>query len=264
MRARPWHDHGVRALLPEPSDDLDDLGLAAHYAEPLHDEAPQRGWLRANMVSSVDGAATVDGASRGLGAPADQRLLGVLRALADVIVVGASTVRVEQYGPARVRPSLLDLRRERGQTEAATLAVVSGRLDLDPAAPLFTEARQPTLVITHAAAPRDRRHALEAVADVIVCGEERVDLVAAVHELTRRGLRRQLTEGGPHLLGQLLTAGLVDELAVSLSPMAAGPGASRIVAGQPAPAATPTPLTLAGLLIEDDMLFARYLVREPA
>jgi riboflavin biosynthesis pyrimidine reductase len=256
----------VRALLPEPTGELDDLGLAAHYAEPLP-ALDAGGWLRANMVASVDGAATLHGTSAGLGSPADQRLLGVLRALADVVLVGASTVRVEQYGPTRPRSSLLELRRERGQKDTARLAIVSGRLDLDPGSELFTQAQQRPLVLTHAAAPADAVQALSAVAEVLTCGEQAVDLTLAVTELRRRNLARMLTEGGPHLLAQLVTAGVVDEVSVTVSPQLVGAGPPRILAGPPGGASggaesSPTSLTLAGILVDDDMLFARYVRQE--
>ena len=79
---------------------VDDTGaLAAAYAYP--DLGDGRAWLRANMVTSIDGAVQgPDGRSGSLSPPADRRLLGLLRALADVVLAGAGTVRTERYGPA--------------------------------------------------------------------------------------------------------------------------------------------------------------------
>jgi len=249
----------VRALLPEPSGPLDDAAVADHYAYP--DDDPERGWLRANMVSSLDGAAVVDGSSRPLSSPGDQSLLGLLRALADVVVVGAQTVRVEAYGPTRPRPSMVERRRAQGRAAAPLLAVVSSTLDLDPSAELFTQAVVRPVVLTHAGAPSERRRLLAEVADVVDCGDERVDLGRALQELHRRGLRRQLTEGGPHLLGQLVADDLVDELTLSLAPALAGAGAMRVTAGEAPGHEGVRGMRLAGLLEADSTLFARY-VRE--
>jgi riboflavin biosynthesis pyrimidine reductase len=237
-----------------PSDDgteLDDTGIAAAYAYPA-----DRAWLRANFVASADGAGHLNGRSAGLSSPGDMRIFGILRVLADVILVGAGTARAEEYKAARYRPELAELRA--GRPPVATIAVVTRSVNLDLAAPLFTEAPADarTIVITSAAAPADRRAEAAKVADVIVAGETDVDLTAAVAGLHERDLSRVNCEGGPHLLRDLATAGLLDELCLSLSPMLTGPGAGRITAGQPFHA---RPMTLAGLLVEDSFLYCRYL-----
>jgi riboflavin biosynthesis pyrimidine reductase len=92
-----------------------------------------------------------------------------------------------------------------------------------------------------------------------VAGEASVDLKAALDTLAGRGHRRILAEGGPHLLAQLTAAGLVDELCLTMSPLLAGPGAGRIVAGAPLPTGTGMPVTLAHLLEDSGFLFCRYL-----
>ena len=231
--------------------DLDDTGIAAAYAYPA-----DRPWLRANFVASADGAAHLNGRSAGLSSPGDLRIFGILRVLADVVLVGAGTARAEEYKAARRRPELAELRA--GRPAAATIAVVTRSLGLDLAAPMFTDPAPDarTIVITSAATPEASRVEAAKVADVIVAGETEVDLTAAVAALHERGLRRVICEGGPHLLGDLATAGLVDELCLSLSPMLAGPGAGRITAGEPFHA---RPMTLAGLLVEDSFLYCRYL-----
>ena len=197
-------------------------------------------FLRANMVSSIDGAAvSAEGRTAGLSEPADQRLLGVLRRLSDVIIVGARTARVEGYGPA-----------------ARPIAVVSRDLDFDPNAPLFANASQRTIVITTADAPADRALALARQADVVVCGEQWVDFAIAIHELGERGHRKLLCEGGPVVLRQLVAAGLVDELCLSLSPVLVGGGPGRITAGDLLEPAASARLTH---LFEDaGTLFSRY------
>ena len=231
--------------------------LAALYAYPA---GLDRAWVRANMIESADGAAEVDGLSGGLSGPGDRDVFGVLRALADVILVGAGTARDEQYRPARVRPAWAGLRA--GRPAAPPIAVLTGRLDLDLASPLLTgpapDAR--TIVITCGTCAAGRREAAAAHADVIVAGERQVDLAAAVAALAQRGHRRILAEGGPRLLGQLAAAGLIDELCVTISPVLAGGPADRIIQG-PAGGAGRAQLDLAHVLADDSYLFCRYLVQ---
>jgi riboflavin biosynthesis pyrimidine reductase len=214
------------------------------------------------MVGSLDGAATVDGLSGGLSSPGDRRVFWALRALADVILVGAGTARAEGYHPTRTKEPWASLGLRAGRPAAPPLALVSRSLKLEPDAPLIAEAPAdaPTIVITCAASPPDRRAALAGVADLIVAGEDSVDLEAAVAALTGRGLRRVLCEGGPTLLADLAAAGLLNELCLTLSPVLAGPAAVRVLgstgnAGAPFPARR---LTLGHLLEEDGVLFARY------
>ena len=242
----------MRQLLP-PGGPAD---LAVLYGYPAGLTRP---WVRANMIESADGAAEVDGLSGGLSGPADREVFGLLRALADVILVGAGTARAEKYRPARVRPQWAGLRS--GRPAAPPVAVLTGRLDLDLDGPLIAAAAADarTIVITTGAAPADRRAAAGALADVIIAGEQRVDLATAVGELAGRGYRRILAEGGPHLLGQLAGAGLLDELCVTVSPVLAGGQAGRIVQGPPG-GATPARLDLAHLLADGGYLFCRYLI----
>ncbi len=228
----------------------------AHYAYPAQ---PAQPWVRANMVTSVDGAVTVEGRARGLSGDADRRLFGLLRGLADVVLVGAGTARIEGYGPAVVRPEYAQVRAAHGQLPAPRIAVVSGSADLDPESALFTDARPRTLVFTTATAPAAHRARLSMVAEVRVVGEQQVDLKRVVATLVELGLPRLLCEGGPHLLGSMAAQGQVDEFAVSYSPILAGGEAGRIVAG---PTMSPMPLQLVGLIESDDFLFARYVRRD--
>lgn len=240
----------MRMILPSAGAELDDFGLAELYSYP-----GGRPWLRANMVASADGAAHVDGRSAGLSSAGDMRIFGILRVLADVVLVGAGTARAEEYKPARRRPQFAALRA--GRPAVATIAVVTRSLDLDLAAPLFTDAPPDarTTVITCASAPAGRRAEAAKVAEVIVAGEADVDLPAGLAVLHGRGLRQVICEGGPHLLGDLTAADLLDELCLTLSPALAGPGAGRITAGTPFAV---RPMTLASVLTEDGFLFCRY------
>jgi riboflavin biosynthesis pyrimidine reductase len=241
-------------IFPSPGDELDLPALAQAYAYP------RDRWLRVNFVSSVDGAAYVNGRSGGLSSPDDMRVFGLLRHLADVVLVGAGTARAEEYKPARRRPGLTDLRQ--GRPETARIALVTRTLGLNLVSSLFTETPPDarTIVITCAASDAGLRAEAAKVADVIVAGEESVDLAEALNALEKRGLPLVLCEGGPQLFGHLTAAGLVDELCLSLSPTLAGPGASRIIAGQTSGS---QPMRLAQVIAGDDgFLFCRYFTQE--
>ncbi len=237
-------------IWPDPAP-LDDDGLFEAYR--LTRQSP---WLRVNFVSSLDGAVESDGYSRGLSNPADKAVFGLLRAHADAVMVGAGTLRHEGYGPVRTSADHLVRRHAAGIAEHPTLVVVSAALDLDPASRAFTEAPVRPVVLTHASAPPQQRDALEAVADVVVCGDSVVDMVVGRTELNRRGLEQVLCEGGPHLFGALLAADLVDELCLTVSAVLTGAGAGRIVAG--AGRSTPQPMRLVHILESGDALLTRY------
>ncbi|MEU3981084.1 pyrimidine reductase family protein [Streptomyces sp. NPDC026672] len=227
--------------------------LAHAYAYP-----GGRVWLRANMVSTLDGAAQHEGRSQGISSAADMRIFGTLRALADVVVVGAQTVRQERYRPARARAEFAEARAAAGQGPAPVVAVVSASLDLDFSLPLFTSPLVPTLVLTGAAAPPDRVAAAgRAGARVVVAGDGAgVDPARAVRALAGLGHTRLLTEGGPRLLGQWIAADVLDELCLTLSPLLVAGGAQRIADGPPVSA--PLNFELVSLLEEAGFLFGRY------
>jgi riboflavin biosynthesis pyrimidine reductase len=254
----------MRVLLPEPSSgSVASPGAAGPSAVDLHAWYGQ-GWsdvggLRLDMVTSVDGAASVAGRSAGLQTPGDNAVFAVLRDLSDVILVGAGTARAEGYGPAVPGPARQARRRELGYPPIARIAVVSRSLDIDPASPLIAGAAPGcrTLVVTHSASDLDRRAALErAGAEVVVAGDGDVNLVRVREELMARGLRRIVCEGGPTLLADLVAARAADELCLSSTPWLAGPGAGRISAGRPWEGVLRAELT--HLLEEDGALFARY------
>lgn len=237
----------------EPLDSLD--GLADAYAYPDRAAGP---WLRANMVASLDGAAWHDGRSQGLSSAADLRIFGTLRALADVVVVGAGTVRQEGYRPAKAREAFAARRAAAGQSPAAVIAVVSARLDLDFSLPLFTAPLVPTIILTGATAPPERvTAATKAGAYVVTAGDGAgADPVRAVRELAARGLTRMLHEGGPRLLAQFTAAGVVDELCLTIAPLLTAGDAPRIMNG---PGVTvPERFSPASILEEDGFLFTRY------
>ncbi|MEV6314312.1 pyrimidine reductase family protein [Streptomyces sp. NPDC051776] len=232
--------------------------LADAYAYPGGPGASGRAWLRANMVSSLDGAAHHDGHSQPLSSDADMRIFGVLRGLADVVVVGAETVRQEGYRPARARKAFAERRAGFGQPPAPVIAVVTASLDLDFSSPLFAEPLLPTIVLTGAAHHADRAdRARAAGADVIVAGDgEGIDPERAVQALADRGHTRLLTEGGPRLLGQFACSGVLDELCLTIAPVVTVGAAPRIMDGHAMP--DPERFTLASALEEAGFLFTRY------
>jgi riboflavin biosynthesis pyrimidine reductase len=242
----------MRQLLPFPADNV------VPYDVYRPDEGRTR-LLRLNMFASVDGRATDrEGVTADLGGPGDHELFRTLRALADGVLVGAATVRVEGYGPHRLRPDLAELRRRDGRPDPAAIVVVSRSLDLDPQSPMFTEAKTPTIVVTCAAAPAERRTALTTSAEIIVSGGDSVDFRAAFDELARcHNIRHVLCEGGPTLNRALLEARVVDELCLTITPQMTGRSGLAIVR-PPAPA---TDLELRGLCEHDGELYARYQVQ---
>jgi len=245
----------VRQLLPEPLENVDPSVLHAshHRSSPRH-----RPWVALNMVASIDGATQVEGRSGGLGGPADREMFLALRSIADVILVAAGTVRTERYGPPTSTPQRREERLARGQTDTPRLAIVSGSLDLDLEAPLFTEATQPPLVITAPPADPSRAGDVARVAELVLAGDGgRVDLAVALSELSARGVDIVLAEGGPSLNGQLCAGQVVDELNLSVSPVIAGPGAKGLTSGPPQPA--PVNMRLSHVLTADGFLFLRYV-----
>ncbi|MFF0412536.1 pyrimidine reductase family protein [Kitasatospora sp. NPDC004745] len=232
--------------------------LSAVYAYP--DQVNHgRPWLRANMVAGLDGGAKLAGLSEGLSGDADKRIFGVLRALADVVLVGAETVRAEGYGPARVGAGFAAARAAAGQAPVPAIAVVSRSLALDLTAPLFTGPLVRTVVVTTADSPAERRRAVAEVADLVVAGEGSVDPRAAVAALAERGWTRLLTEGGPRLLGQLAAADLLDELCLSVAPLLTGGDAPRIIHDAEMPDVRR--MRLVSLIEQKGFLFTRYLRR---
>ncbi|MEV5430335.1 pyrimidine reductase family protein [Streptomyces sp. NPDC052701] len=232
--------------------------LAAAYAYPEAASGGREPWLRANMVATLDGAAQHDGRSQPISSAADMRIFGTLRALADVVVVGAETVRREGYRPARAHTGFASMREAAGQGPAPAIAVVTAGLDLDFSLPLFTSPLVPTLILTGAAAAPDRVAAAEkAGARVVIAGDGTgVDPARAVRALAELGHTRLLTEGGPRLLGQLVAAGVLDELCLTVSPMLTAGDAQRIAGGPPV--TVPRRFSLVSLLEEEGFLFSRY------
>ncbi|MEU8318297.1 pyrimidine reductase family protein [Nonomuraea sp. NPDC048881] len=234
----------MRRIYPDFQDNPD---IPQAYAYP-----EGRPWLRLNMVSSADGAAWLQGRSGGLSSRGDKRIFAILRGLSDVIVAGAATVRTEGYGPVKPRASWSSIRA--GRPDVPPIAVITRSLDLDLDGELFTDATNPTIVITCESAPAERRKLAGRRSDLIIAGDDGVDMRLAVRELHERGLTRVLCEGGPRINAQLSADDLIDELCLSVSPMLVAGGAARILNG----VAAQVPLDLRQVLEEEGVLFCRY------
>ena len=181
---------------------------------------------------------------------------------ADVILVGAGTVRAEGYEGPLLAPAACRRRAAEGRAPHPPVAVVSGSADLDPGSAFFAQAPVRPLVVTTDRAAREhprRVAALAEAANVVTAGEEAVEGPALLAALAARGMRVVHGEGGPALFGSLAAADLVDELVLSIAPVLAGGSGPRVLAAPHDDGALPTRLHLVEVLHEDSMLFARYV-----
>jgi riboflavin biosynthesis pyrimidine reductase len=221
--------------------------LALAYAYPRL--SGTQTWVRANFVSTLDGVATGDdGRSSSINTGADREVFQLLRALSDVILIGAGTARVEGYRRPTVRGPWLELRE--GRPAHPTMAVVTRSAGIPPRLSQDRENSGELLLITcnrAGAEAIDLARATLGVEHVIVVGDATVDLAAAMDALAARGLSRILCEGGPHLMRDLTASGRLDELCLTLVPMLLAGDHTRITAGAPV-----TANLLPRLLIESE------------
>jgi 5-amino-6-(5-phosphoribosylamino)uracil reductase len=236
-----------------PGQEVDDRALEELYAYP---DALTRPFVQVNFVSSADGAATVSGRSRGLSSPADKKVFALGRDLADVVLVGAGTALAEGYRGIKHTELRASRRARLGLADIPPIAVVTLG-SVDPASPLVTDTRVPPVILTaEAADPAWRTAMTDAGADVVVAGDERVDVTLALAALADRELLRVCCEGGPMLFADLIAAGLVDQLCLTVAPLLAGAGAVRVATGLPSTA--PMSLSLASVLSDEGFLMLRY------
>lgn len=243
----------MHRLLPDPAP-VEPAELLADF-EPVDLAGPERPYVFTNFAVTVDGHASIAGRSGAIGGDTDTAMLMGLRSRADAVMIGAGTMRAENYG--RLLPNAqARARRERiGLPHDPLAVIVSNRMELPWDAGLFTCGAGRVLIFTAAeeeppptATPvRVERH------------PGRVDLAAALRHLrTERGIRGLLCEGGPRLHADLLAAGLVDELFVTIGPKLAGGSGPRMVEGTLRE--EPVDLELRWLLADGPELFARYAV----
>ncbi|NMD95859.1 pyrimidine reductase family protein [Rhodococcus sp. BL-253-APC-6A1W] len=235
--------------------DVGDDRLRQLYAYP---EGLERPWMRVNFVSSLDGAVAVEGRSGALGTPSDKKVFGLLRELADVILVGAGTVRTENYGGARTSETLRARREADGLDAVPPIAVVTTSCYFPSDLRLFTDTAVPPIVFTSASAPvANRRRAEDAGADVRVIADDTIDGAALLAAVTKAGWTRVLCEGGPQLFGSMIEADIVDDLCLTFAPVLAAGAAGRI-ASTPTPVVTPMRRT--HLVADDDgTLLTRWI-----
>jgi riboflavin biosynthesis pyrimidine reductase len=240
----------VQSLFPTVPNELSYEDPVELYAYPA-----ERPWLRANFVSSLDGAVQgTDHRSGTLSSRPDRRIVGLLRTLADVLVVGANTTRSEGYLPVTATETRSSLRNRLGLAPSPSIAVVSRSLRIDLA--LLEGGLAPTLVITTESAPADLRRDVSSLADVIVAGEHDVDLGVARELLITRGFTRMLCEGGPTLMRELLASGSVDEICLTVTPLVLAGDRLRMTRGPVLD--PPRHFSLRHLLEDDSSLFCRY------
>ena len=242
----------MRRLFPSPGD----VEPVEAYGR-LSRTAAGRPAVRLNMIASVDGAASSDGRSGALGGPADKALFATLRSLADVIVVGAGTVRAERYGPVRLSPAERARPGSWGLPAVPPIAVITRTCRLDWDSPLFRDAEERPLVVTTSSADATDRQQAAEMADVVVAGDLDVDFAGALSMLGERGHADVLCEGGPGIAAQLAAGGLIDEVCLTVAPLLVGGDAGRILHA-PTPPPESTELILSHILESDGYLFLRY------
>jgi riboflavin biosynthesis pyrimidine reductase len=230
----------------------------------------------ANFVSTVDGVVAIPSIPRSndlvaAGSRADHLVMGLLRAFADSVLVGAGTLGASPHGTWRaekVYPAaaaeLAELRRNLGRAEAPLVAVVTGRGSIDVAHPVLETG---ALVLTSEEGAAHLAGRLPAATEVVTLGAApELDLGAAVRELRSRGHAFVLSEAGPHTFGALLAAGVVDELFLTVSPLLvgdAGPG-SRYRLVESADLLPPVRSRLLSVRRHEQHLFLRYELQNPA
>jgi riboflavin-specific deaminase-like protein len=243
----------VRLLIPEQRETTPER-LAAGLR--LADGAPEnRPYLVLNMVSTLDGKATMDWRTRGISTDVDRELFHHLRTQADAVMVGAGTVRAERYGVVTKTPALRAKRVEEGLPEVPLAVIISGRLDLSADLPILNEPEQPVVIATGSDA------VIPELGEQVTYERVGDDLPLLMARLrSERGVRSVLCEGGPTLNSFLLAAGLVDELFLTLNPkLLGGASAITIVAGREV--VEPAELELVSLAEAAGELFTRWRVK---
>ena len=219
---------------------------------------PDEPWLRTMMVMTLDGATVgPDGLSGSISGAADKRVFMEARRLADVVLVGAGTIRAERYRPMVAKPEWQEARAQQGLAPAPRIVVVSGRLDLPWDEPMFGESALPVLVATSTTVDQAQVEVARAHAEVVQLGDGAVDLTALVAWLHERGSKRIVCEGGEALLDALVDADLVNEMDLTISPVLAGAG---YLPDPTRAAKAPYPrFTLAHQFVDEGFVFCRFI-----
>jgi riboflavin biosynthesis pyrimidine reductase len=209
-----------------PQGDLPDE-LRRLYGGGLGFDGPR---VYANFVETIDGVVAMQGVARSNALVADESeadkfVMGLLRALADVVVIGSGTMLASPKGTWRadkVYPAasgaFAELRRRLGKPERPAVAIVTAGRSFDPTHPILEQGAT-VLTTARAAAELVVPRASEVVA---VNDGDRVDAAGAIAALRARGHGAILSEGGPTLFTSFVVAGVVDELFLTVSPLLAG------------------------------------------
>lgn len=210
--------------------------------------------VRANMITTLDGAAAFHGRTKQVSDPADQVLLAHLRTYADVVLVGSATVAAEKYGPVRLDDEHRRRRAEAGFAELPRLAVVTARGSLSPDLRIFT-GDVPPVIVTSEQTATDRPD-LADLGEVVTAGQDEIEPAGIISALRGLGLERVLCEGGPYLLSTLVEADLVADMCLTVAPYLTG--AQPTTPQRASAMAAPTRLTLQHVLQRDGLLYLRY------
>lgn len=203
---------------------------------------------------------------------ADERLLlsndadfdrvDAVRARCDAILVGASTVRQDNPRLLVRSAARRDERVARGLDPTPLKVTVTARGELDPAAHFFTAGGVEKLVYCASSSLTETRRRLGEVATVVDSGDP-VDLRQVIADLSRRGVRRLMVEGGGTIHTQFLTAGLVDELHLVIAPFFVGDSrAPRFVGDGRFPWGPDRRAVLAEVRQIDDVVLLRYALSD--
>jgi riboflavin-specific deaminase-like protein len=240
----------MRRLFPDPGPTTPEEQIGGLDLRGLAGE--ERPYVVTNFAVTVDGRATIGGRSGPIGTDADTEVFHRLRTRVDAILVGAGTIRTEKYGPL-IEDSGVRSRRDRELLAHYPLAVVvSNSLDLPWDIGLFTSGLGNVLIATASEEePPETKTSVK-----VQRHEGKVDLARLLEGLRReRGVITVLCEGGPHLHGELLALGLIDEMFLTIAPQLAGGSGPGLFEGAPE---MPRDLAAVWLLEEDGELFARY------
>jgi riboflavin biosynthesis pyrimidine reductase len=231
------------------------------YNNDIRTPINSRPWMLLNMVNSVDGFISFEGKAGGLSGPMDKNIYQIIRGLADIILVGAGTVRAENYNaPKTPEGSLAEFRKSRGQEKRPRIAVLSSELNLNPDMGLFAKRHledKPPLIYTKSESFKKNGSQFISSSEIIDFPEEELHVSRVVENLFDQNAKIVVCEGGPNLNAHLLAAGVIDEFCLSLSPRVVGGEDPALLLNQPVN--SPIELSLDRILLEDEFLFCRYL-----
>ena len=236
---------------------LDDADLVELYRHPVPEG---RGWVRSSFVMSLDGSAQgPDGRSGSINTESDHHVFALQRALADAILVGANTVRLEGYRAVDLEPWQLEIREQEGLAPYPMLVIISATADLDPviATPAEGVGGAVMIITTPGKSADDLGPLRDAGVTVLEAEGAVFDMAQIVDQLAGAGFQRLLCEGGPRLHNDLHAAGVMDEVCLTLAPVVVGGQGLRPTSGAALP--VPSHFQLHHAMYGDDgALFTDY------